>query len=96
MYEDRLYEALKEEMLQEITQTDKREGSFVNDIISTSAMKGEEVWAELSRAVGVFFRRTAPENIVTVLPKSTALPERMGRKQREPLHLREKQALIFR
>ena len=57
MYEDRLYEALKEEMLQEITQTDKREGSFVNDIISTSAMKGEEVWAELSRAVGVFFKK---------------------------------------
>ena len=53
MYEDRLYEVLKEEMLQEITQTDKREGSFVNDIISTSAMKGEEVWAELSKAVGV-------------------------------------------
>ena len=43
MYEDRLYEALKEEMLQEITQTDKREGSFVNDIISTSAMKGDLV-----------------------------------------------------
>ena len=57
MYEDRLYEALKEEMLQEITQTDKREGSFVNDIISTSAMKGEEVWEALSRAVGVFFKK---------------------------------------
>lgn len=57
MYEDRLYEVLKEEMLQEITQTDKREGSFVNDIISTSAMKGEEVWAELSKAVGVFFKK---------------------------------------
>ena len=54
MYEDRLYEALKEEMLQEITQTDKREGSFVNDIISTSAMKGEEVWGIEQSGWGVF------------------------------------------
>lgn len=38
MYEDRLYEVLKEEMLQEITQTDKREGSFVNDIIDRKSV----------------------------------------------------------
>ena len=95
MYEDRLYEALKEEMLQEITQTDKREGSFVNDIISTSAMKGEEVWAELSRAVGVFFKKDCTGEYCDRFAEEYGIT-RMGRKQREPLHLREKQALIFR
>lgn len=56
MYEDITYESLREEMLKEITLTDKREGSFVSDIVSTSAMEGEKVYAALRQAISLFFK----------------------------------------
>lgn len=55
-YDDITYESLKEEMLKDITLTDKREGSFVNDLISTSAMEGEKVYAALRQAISLFFK----------------------------------------
>ena len=56
MFEDITFESLREEMLDEITLTDKREGSFVGDIVSSSAMKGEQVYADLRRVVSIFFK----------------------------------------
>lgn len=55
MYEDRTYEALKAEMLEEITLTDKREGSFVNDMLSTAAMQGEKIYVAMEHALAVAF-----------------------------------------
>ena len=55
MYEDKSYEALKEEMLQEITQTDKREGSFVNDMLSAAALQGEKLYVALEHTLAVAF-----------------------------------------
>ena len=55
MYENKTYEALKEEMLQEITLTDKREGSFVNDMLSTAALQSEKLYVELEHTLAVAF-----------------------------------------
>lgn len=57
MYEDITYESLKEEMLQEITLTDKREGSFVSDMISAAAMEGEKAYTALRQAIALFFKQ---------------------------------------
>lgn len=55
MYEDKTYEAIKAEMLEEITLTDKREGSFVNDMLSTAAMQGEKLYVAMEHALAVAF-----------------------------------------
>lgn len=56
MYENMTYEFLKAEMLEEITQTDKREGSYANDMLSPGAMEGEKLYAELRKLVSIFFK----------------------------------------
>lgn len=55
MYEKETYEKLKAEMLEEITLTDKREGSFVNDMLSTAALKGEKIYVAMEHALAVAF-----------------------------------------
>lgn len=55
MYEEYTYETIKAEMLEKITLTDKREGSFANDQVSSSALQGEKVWAALRRVISIFF-----------------------------------------
>lgn len=55
MYENETYEKLKAEMLEEITLTDKREGSFVNDMLSTAALMGEKYYVAMEHALAVAF-----------------------------------------
>lgn len=55
MYEGNTYENLKEEMLEEITLTDKREGSYANDMISSSAIQGEKYYVELEHVRSMAF-----------------------------------------
>ena len=55
MYENETYEKLKAEMLAEITLTDKREGSYVNDMLSTAALKGEKLYVDMEHALAVAF-----------------------------------------
>ncbi len=55
MYENMTYETIKADMLAEITLTDKREGSFVNDMLSTAALEGEKVYVQLEHIRAVAF-----------------------------------------
>lgn len=55
MYENQTYENIKAAMLAEITLTDKREGSFVNDMLSVAAMEGEKLYTELEHIRAVAF-----------------------------------------
>ncbi len=55
MYENKTYEVLKEEMLEQITLTDKREGSFVNDMLSTAALQGEKLYVAMEHTLAVAF-----------------------------------------
>lgn len=54
MYENQTYENIKAAMLAEITLTDKREGSFVNDMLSVAAMEGEKLYTELEHSCSYF------------------------------------------
>lgn len=58
MYENETYEALKEEMLKEIALVDKREGSFVNDMLSTAALQGERLYVAMEHALAVAFLKS--------------------------------------
>lgn len=55
MYEEQTYEAIKTKMLAEITQTDKREGSFVNDMLSPAALACETLYTALEHTLAVAF-----------------------------------------
>lgn len=55
MYEDQTYEAIKAAMLAEVTLTDKREGSFVNDMLSPAAMELEKLYTQLEHIRAVAF-----------------------------------------
>ena len=55
MYENNTFEVLRKEMLEEITLTDKREGSYVSDMLSTAALKGEKLYVDLEHALAVAF-----------------------------------------
>lgn len=55
MYEDRTYENIKKEILAGITLADKREGSFVQDMISPIALAMEGEYAQFERMLGILF-----------------------------------------
>ncbi|MBR4934499.1 MAG: baseplate J/gp47 family protein [Anaerotignum sp.] len=80
MYDDITYESLKEEMLQEITLTDKREGSYVNDMISTSAMEGEKAYAALRHVISIFFKQDAKGEYADKFAGEYGIVRKMGTK----------------
>lgn len=55
MYEEKLYEAIKAEILAQIALTDKREGSFVNDMVSPISMAIEDIYGEFKTILGIMF-----------------------------------------
>lgn len=55
MYEDKTYENIKEGMLKKITLTDKREGSFANDMVSAVAYEIEGAYNRFDKQLGVMF-----------------------------------------
>lgn len=59
MYEGMTYEVLKERMLENVTLTDKREGSFVNDMLSPAAYEAERFYNQLDRALSIAFVDTS-------------------------------------
>ena len=59
MYEGMTYEVLKERMLEKVTLTDKREGSFVNDMLSPVAYEAERFYNQLDRVLSIAFVDTS-------------------------------------
>lgn len=59
MYEGQTYEVIKERMLEPITKTDKREGSFVGDMMSSCAYEGERMYHQMDVVLGIAFLTTA-------------------------------------
>ena len=59
MYEEQTYEVIKERMLQPITRTDKREGSFVGDMMSSCAYEGERMYHQMDVVLGIAFLTTS-------------------------------------
>lgn len=59
MYEGQTYEVIKERMLEPITRTDKREGSFVGDMMSSCAYEGERMYHQMDVVLGIAFLTTA-------------------------------------
>jgi len=59
MYEGQTYEVIKERMLEPVTRTDKREGSFVGDMMSSCAYEGERMYHQMDVVLGIAFLTTA-------------------------------------
>ncbi len=59
MYEGMTYEILKERMLEKVTLTDKREGSFANDMLSPAAYEAERFYNQLDRVLSIAFVDTS-------------------------------------
>lgn len=55
MYEDMSYENIKAGILEGVTLTDKREGSFVNDMVSPVSYELEKCYSKLDMQLGVMF-----------------------------------------
>lgn len=55
-YKDKTYEKIKERVLNSITNTlDKREGSFINDMVSPYCQELEDLYSELPFMIGTMF-----------------------------------------
>lgn len=59
MYENKTYENIKADILTDITLTDKREGSFVNDMVSPITYELERVYNQFDRMLGIMFLDTS-------------------------------------
>ncbi len=59
MYEDRIYENIKKDILEQVSMTDKREGSFVHDMISPVSYELEAVYAQFEKMLGIMFLDTS-------------------------------------
>lgn len=55
MFEEMTYEKIKGDILQEIKGIEKREGSFVNDMVSPIAYQLEGAYAQFDKMLGVMF-----------------------------------------
>lgn len=55
MYENKTYENIKENILEKISDIDKREGSFVNDMVSPVAMEFEGAYQQFEAMLGIMF-----------------------------------------
>lgn len=55
MYEDKTYENIKGEILKKVSLTDKREGSFVNDMVSGVAYEIEGAYNRFDKQLGIMF-----------------------------------------
>ncbi len=55
MYEDKTYENIKEGILEKVSLTDKREGSFVNDMVSAVAYEIEGAYNRFDKQLGIMF-----------------------------------------
>ena len=59
MYENKLYENIKEDILSGISNIDKREGAILNDMVSPIALELENVYAQFDKMLGVMFLDTS-------------------------------------
>lgn len=59
MYESKTYEAIREAILNDVTLTDKREGSFVSDMVSPISYELERVYNQFDRMLGIMFLDTS-------------------------------------
>lgn len=55
MYDHKLYENIKRDILAKIADIDKREGSFVNDMVSPVAIELEGAYQQFEKMLGVMF-----------------------------------------
>lgn len=55
MYENKTYENIKADILEDVTLTDKREGSFVHDMVSPISYELENVYNQFDRMLGIMF-----------------------------------------
>lgn len=55
MYENKTYEDIKESILKTVKDIDKREGSFINDMVSPVAMELEGAYQEFNTMLGIMF-----------------------------------------
>lgn len=55
MYENKTYELIKENILNGIPNIDKREGSFINDMVSPLSIEFEDAYEEFKKILGIMF-----------------------------------------
>lgn len=55
VYDNKTYESIKDTMLSKVNNVDKREGSFVNDMLSPIALELEGAYQQFNRLLGVMF-----------------------------------------
>ena len=79
MYE-KTYEEIKADILREITLTDKREGSFVNDMISPVSAELEKVYAQFDKMIGTMFIEDTAGEYLEKRASEYGLARKMGTK----------------
>lgn len=78
MYEDKTYESIKDNILKDIPQIDKREGSFVNDMVSPVALEFEGAYAEFKKMLGTMFLDDAASEYLEKRAKEYGIVRKTG------------------
>lgn len=80
MYEGKTYEAIRSGILEGITATDKREGSFVSDMVSPISYELENVYNQFDRMLGVMFLDTSAGEYIDKRGKEYGILRKEGGK----------------
>jgi len=64
VYEEKTYENIKGEILKKVSLTDKREGSFVNDMVSAIAYEMEGAYSRFDKQLGIMFVNDSAGNYI--------------------------------
>lgn len=78
MYENMKYEVIKQNILSSIKGIDKREGSFINDMVSPVSMELEGNYVELEKLLSVFFLEDMNEEDLIRKCAEYAIYRKMG------------------
>lgn len=78
MYEGKLYENIKNDILNRVSNIDKREGSFVNDMISPVAMEFEAAYQQFESMLGIMFLEDSVSEYIEKRAKEYGLSRKQG------------------
>lgn len=80
MYEDKTYEAIRSGILDKITSLDKREGSFVSDMISPVSLEMEGIYKQFEKLLGIMFVEDSAGEYIDKRAEEYGLTRKQGTK----------------
>lgn len=87
VYEEKTYENIKAEILKKVSLTDKREGSFVNDMVSAVAYEMEGAYSRFDKQLGIMFVNDSAGNYIDKRGEEYGIIERKVPMPRESVPL---------